>query len=71
MKSDPLVAVVRLSGAIGTGGRMSLNDEAMAPVIEKAFKRGKPKAVALVINSPGGSRVHSALIATRIRRRAE
>lgn len=67
----PLVAVVRLSGAIGTGGRMPLSDEAMAPVIEKAFRRGKPKAVALVINSPGGSPVQSALIAGRIRRLAD
>ncbi|MEM8775340.1 MAG: S49 family peptidase [Pseudomonadota bacterium] len=69
--SDPLVSVIRLSGAIGTAGRMALNDEGMAPVIEKAFTKGKPKAVALVINSPGGSPVQSALIAARIRRLAE
>lgn len=50
---------------------MPLSDEAMAPVIEKAFRKGKPKAVALVINSPGGSPVQSALIAARIRRLAE
>jgi len=67
----PLVAVIRLNGAIGTGGRAQLNDEAMAPIIEKAFRRGKPKAVALVINSPGGSPVQSSLIAARIRRLAE
>ncbi len=71
IKRNPLVAVVRLSGAIGAGGRMPLNDEAMAPVIEKAFRKGKPAAVALVINSPGGSPVQSALIAARIRRLAE
>lgn len=69
--SGPLVAVIRLSGVIGTGGRAQLNDEAMAPVIEKAFKKGKPKAVALIINSPGGSPVQSSLIASRIRRLAE
>ena len=67
----PLVAVIRLSGAIGAGGRMPLSDEAMAPVIEKAFRKGKPAALALVINSPGGSPVQSALIAARIRRLAE
>lgn len=67
----PLVAVIRLNGAIGTGGRAQLNDESLAPIIEKAFKRGKPKAVALVINSPGGSPVQSSLIAARIRRLAE
>ncbi|MFN3209238.1 MAG: S49 family peptidase [Roseovarius sp.] len=71
LKSGPLVSVVRLSGAIGAGSRMPLSDEAMAPVIEKAFKRGKPRAVALLINSPGGSPVQSALIAGRIRRLAE
>ena len=42
-------------------------DRTIVPIIEKAFKRGKPKAVALVINSPGGSPVQSALIAARIR----
>ena len=67
----PLVAVIRLNGAIGAGGRAQLNDEAMAPIIEKAFKRGKPKAVALLINSPGGSPVQSSLIAARIRRLAD
>ncbi len=71
LKSDPLVSVIRLSGAIGAGARMPLSDEAMAPAIEKAFKKGKPRAVALVINSPGGSPVQSALIAGRIRRLAE
>ena len=70
-KRGPTVAVVRLSGMIATGARASLNDEALAPVIERAFKRGKPAAVALVINSPGGSPVQSSLIAARIRRLAE
>lgn len=68
-KRQPLVAVIRLSGTIGTGGR-ALNDEGMAPLIEKAFKRKKPAAVALIINSPGGSPVQSSLIAARIRRLA-
>lgn len=64
-----LVPVIRLSGTIGTGTR-SLNDEALAPLIEKAF-RMKPAAVALVVNSPGGSAVQSSLIAARIRRLAD
>jgi len=71
VKSPPLVAVIRLSGSIGSGGSAKLNDEAMGPVIDKAFKRGKPKAVALLINSPGGSPVQSSLIAARIRRLAD
>jgi len=70
-KRGPLVAVIRLSGQIGAGGRSQLSDEALAPVIEKAFRRGKPAAVALIINSPGGSPVQSSLIAARIRRLAD
>lgn len=71
LKSPPLVAVIRLQGVIASGGRMGgLNDATLAPVIERAFKKGKPKAVALVINSPGGSPVQSSLIAARIRRLA-
>ena len=66
----PRVNVIRLQGAIGTGAR-GLSDAAMAPLIERAFSRGKPVAVALQINSPGGSPVQSALIAARIRRLAD
>lgn len=68
----PLVSVLRLQGMIAAGGSPGrLNDAALAPLIEAAFARGKPAAVALVINSPGGSPVQSALIAARIRRLAE
>ncbi|WP_417604042.1 S49 family peptidase [Primorskyibacter flagellatus] len=71
LNKAPTVAVVRLTGAIGTSGRVSLNDETIGPVLEKAFRRGKPAAVALQINSPGGSPVQSSLIGARIRRLAE
>ena len=73
VKSDPLVAVIRLQGVIAAGavGGQSLNDAGLAPLIEKAFRRGKPAAVALSINSPGGSAVQSSLIAARIRRLSE
>lgn len=71
IKSDPTVAVIRLSGMIGTAGRGALNDASLGPVIEKAFTRGKPVAVALEVNSPGGSPVQSSLIGARIRRLAE
>jgi signal peptide peptidase SppA len=64
------VPVIRLQGAIGSGGR-SLSDAALAPLFHRAFTRGKPVAVALVINSPGGSPVQSSLIAARIRRLAD
>ena len=69
----PLVQVVRLHGVIASGGGAfsnTLNDVRLAPVIERAFAKGKPAAVALSINSPGGSPVQSALIASRIRRLA-
>lgn len=71
LKSTPTVAVVRLSGAIGASGRGALNDQSLAPLIEKAFAKGKPAAVALQINSPGGSPVQSSLIGARIRRLAD
>jgi serine protease SohB len=67
-KKTPTVAVVRMTGVISLGGRGTLNDTSLAPVLEKAFKRGKPDAVALEINSPGGSPVQSSLMGARIRR---
>lgn len=73
IKKDPVVAVIRLQGIIASGGRgaAALNDAGLAPLIERAFRRGKPVAVALVINSPGGSPAQSSLIAARVRRLSE
>jgi len=69
---DPSVAVISLSGIIAASARGgTLSDGALAPAIERAFGRGKPAAVALVLNSPGGSPAQSSLIAARIRRLAE
>ena len=65
----PTVPVIRLQGSIGAGSR-ALNDAGLAALIEKAF-RSKPVAVALAINSPGGSAAQSSLIAARIRRLAD
>ena len=72
MKSDPRVAVVRLSGVISSVGRpgSGINDQAAAPLLDRAFRRGKPQAVAISLNSPGGSPVQSSLVAARIRRLA-
>ncbi|WP_438960031.1 S49 family peptidase [Nereida sp.] len=69
-KSSPVISVVRLNGMIASSGR-GLNDAGAAAMIEKAFAKGKPKAVALVINSPGGSPAQSSLIAARIRQLAD
>ncbi|MAX74344.1 MAG: S49 family peptidase [Nioella sp.] len=72
VSGPPLVAVIRLHGVIASGAKPgTLNDATLAPLIEKAFRKGKPKAVALLINSPGGSPVQSSLIAARIRGLAE
>jgi signal peptide peptidase SppA len=70
LHSAPTVAVIRLQGVITSGGR-GLDDATLGPVIERAFARGKPAAVAIEVNSPGGSPVQSSLIAARIRRLAE
>lgn len=72
VKSPPLVSVIRLQGMIAAQSRgATLNDAGLAGMIQKAFTKGKPTAVALVINSPGGSPSQSSLIASRIRRLAE
>lgn len=71
VSKDPVVAVLRLQGVIAGGSPARLNDIGLAPMIEKAFRRGKPSAVALLLNSPGGSPVQSSLITARIRRLAD
>jgi signal peptide peptidase SppA len=65
----PTVAVVRLSGVIAPSGgvRGSLSMATLAALFHRAFNLRGLKAVALQINSPGGSPVQSALIASRIR----
>ncbi|AWK87472.1 S49 family peptidase [Azospirillum thermophilum] len=68
-KAGPVVSVLPLSGAIGDFGplRRSLTFARLAPLIERAFAPKRQAAVALIVNSPGGSPVQSALIAKRIR----
>jgi signal peptide peptidase SppA len=69
----PLVPVVRLSGAIGAALplRPGLSVAACAPALERAFGMPGIKAVALVVNSPGGSAAQSHLIFKRIRAHAD
>lgn len=69
----PVVAVLRLAGVIGQFGplRAGLTLAGLADGIERAFALADLKAVALSINSPGGSAVQSALICKRIRTLAE
>ena len=65
----PVVGVVRLAGVIGAFGplRGGLTLAGLAGALERAFALRNLKAVALAVNSPGGSAVQSALIAKRIR----
>jgi len=75
-RTDPdvaIVPVVRLTGVIATSVplRESLNLSAVANDLETAFNVPGAKAVALVINSPGGSPVQSSLLFKRIRSLAE
>ncbi|MGO9173492.1 MAG: S49 family peptidase [Rhodomicrobium sp.] len=64
-----LIPVLRLSGAIGavTPLRQGLTIAACANAIERAFSFKNAPAVAIQINSPGGSPVQSRLIYERIR----
>ena len=68
----PVVPVVRLSGVIGavTPLRPGLTLASIAKTLERAFATRHAKAVALVINSPGGSPVQSRQIYLRIRQLA-
>ena len=67
-KRSGVIAIIRLEGVIATGGKLGggINDQNLAPLIEKAFELGKIKAIALIINSPGGSPSQSSLLAARI-----
>jgi serine protease SohB len=67
-----LVPVVRLSGIIGfsTPLRPGLTISGMSRALDRAFAMRRAKAVALLINSPGGSPVQSHLIFRRIRQLA-
>ncbi|OYR10888.1 S49 family peptidase [Brucella grignonensis] len=69
-KKEIEIPVVRLHGAIMTGGssfRPALSLATAAGVLEKAFTDKEAPAVAISVNSPGGSPVQSRLIYRRIR----
>ena len=71
-RSGPIVPVVRLSGVIGisTPLKPGLTLANVARLLDRAFKFRRARAVALVVNSPGGSAVQSHLIHERIRQLA-
>jgi serine protease SohB len=73
-RSDiPVVPVVRLAGVIGvaTPLRPGVMLATVARSLERAFSVRHARAVALVINSPGGSPSQSNLICRRIRQLSE
>ena len=69
----PVVPVVRLTGVIGvsTPLRPGLMLATVARSLERAFSVKRARAVALLINSPGGSPSQSNLICRRIRQLSE
>jgi signal peptide peptidase SppA len=71
-RGTAVVPVVRLSGVIGavTPLRPGMSLAGVARTLERAFATRNAKAVALVINSPGGSPVQSRQIYLRIRQLA-
>ncbi len=72
-RGSAVVPVVRLSGTIGavTPLRPGMTLAGLAKTLERAFAVKNAKAVALVINSPGGSPVQSRQIYLRIRQLAQ
>jgi serine protease SohB len=69
----PVVPVVRLTGVIGfsTPLRPGLSLAGVARTLERAFGMRRAAAVAVSVNSPGGSPVQSHLIFRRIRELAD
>jgi serine protease SohB len=72
-RDRPVVPVVRLNGVVGfsTPLRPGLTLAGLARTLDRAFATPRASAVALVINSPGGSPVQSHLIFRRIRELAQ
>jgi len=72
LRGLPVVPVVRLAGVIGfsTPLKPGLTLATVARALERAFNMRTARAVALLINSPGGSPVQSHLIYRRIRQLA-
>ena len=72
-RGTAVVPVVRLAGVIGavTPLRPGMTLAGLAKTLERAFSFKNAKAVALLINSPGGSPVQSRQIYLRIRQLAE
>lgn len=73
IRERPVVPVVRLAGPIGLASplRAGVTLASVAGPLERAFRMSDTPAVAIVVNSPGGSPVQSMMIYRRIRALAE
>ena len=73
LKKKKIIPVVHMSGIIGNIGglRNGITISSIENLLEKAFKIKNSAAVAIIINSPGGSPVQSSLIYKRIKKLAK
>ena len=73
LKKKKIVAHIRLNGVIGNAGKFKqgIDFAGQEEIIAKAFSLKKAKAVAITINSPGGSPVQSHLIYRCIKAQAK
>ena len=73
LKKKKIVPVVYMSGIIGNVGALKngITISSTQDLLEKAFKIKNSAAVALIINSPGGSPTQSSLIYKRINKLAK
>ena len=72
-KKKKIIPLVKLSGVIGSVGKFKqgIDFSGQEEIITKAFSLKKSPAVAISINSPGGSPVQSHLIHDHIRQLAK
>jgi signal peptide peptidase SppA len=72
-KKKKIIAHIKLNGVIGNVGKFKqgIDFAGQEEIIEKAFSLKKAVAVAITINSPGGSPVQSHLIYKFIRQQAK
>ncbi len=70
-RRTPVIPLVRLTGAVGMRSRVpgseGISATGMLPILRRAFALRGAKAVALAINSPGGSPVQCSLISQEVR----
>ena len=72
-KKKKIISHLRLSGVIGNVGKFKqgIDFSGQEEIIKKAFSLKKASAIAVTINSPGGSPVQSHLIYKFIRQLAK